>query len=1539
MDIPVLGTVKISVLYASIHRAISSPEPIATLLSRALEAKEAIKGCYVPSTPNLFEGEFIPIALQSHQIGDIVEYRGMHYLIGSETMEYLPDFARIQAWQELWEVVKDTLHLNIHGDDLQLARSQKKLNLAYDGFVDIYGIPQDKSNKALFRKQSGYGVICSLLIDGEKSAIFHRRTVAKSVEYVVETAEQGYLASLNQFGKVDIKWIAKKLHVSLEDAIAQLKGFAYYDGAYPPQDPADTDITEWRDRNDYISGNVRKRLEKVQFWTDIPEWLNIEVYLDTLRHNQSLPCVPLNSAIKRDVIEALNLEAYLPEDEQRDMFNNEITLLMGAYIGKHTSSIYQAFARFLFHDDYQYFEKELQDAIKAKTSVSYAARKYALAISVDYFNKNQKHEFDVVFADNVKTSGKNTKEWAGGHWRSGREIFEICLGDRNPIVYDTVTMWVDGKEVKRQVENKEGTAACTAAKKNMLKAWDEWLWSDPDRAILLTDWYNSEINVYKVPTLDGSYLTFPQAAEIFQGKPLTFHDHQLDLVELVIRNHGKGTGAYHCVGAGKTLEAAMIAMKLRELIANHKTLIVVLGSTTTQFADQCRGVFPQATLLVRSPDTNVDLRREFLSRLAFESYDIAICTKEDFEAIPYSSEVEQYHLKAELSKMEKSNSKKAQKQRVQKKDAIVKHLNYLKSGKDDSLYWKDLGIDCVIFDEAHCLLNIPIKSTLRNVAGIPSGDGSKQAGDALLKFHDLYRRNKRVVLLTGTHLVNTIAQMYSNQMLLQPDLLRELGLDSFDAWRAMFGKIVSSLEISATGRLKKKERFSNFNNIPELKNMCAQSMDIKTKQDLKLRRPNIRHIVLSSEPHASQIAYMNSLVARALAVKNREVDPKEDNMLVITTDGILGCMHMALVDPNARDWVNHKLNACAWNVWKIWQATRDVKATQLVFSDVSTPKKQQKPYKVVVESNRSIIVAQGSSKKDNGIRIGYLIKDVSTGYWYNKSLDGTYESILFKSRHEACEDLIWELAMIPENYGSTEFTAYQYIKQVCCALGMPEDQFVFIHDYEKDKRDTLFKDVNDGAIAVVMGSTEKLGTGVNVQKRLIAIHKIDVPWTPAKDDQRIGRIERPGSMFEDYIVYDFQYLTQGSQGSASIDGFKAQALQAKADGFRQFSNLNSKNRKCGDIDVEPMTYAQMKAIASSDPRIMEKFKAEGELVMLLAEERAWQMNRRSLEKEEFNLPQERIDLIDRIALIKDATAYVEPYLVKPAEEPVLTPASDAEKEVTKKKSRVKKEKPPTLPIDRIIGLDGIAYEGDSREEYLVDSMNDYAESSQKKGRFSEPQRKVATYCGCDIYMYIPKVGMSGYHANGFLLFPNGLKVSISNTCYFREIKKSFSQTGSNLIKEENRLISIESKMLSVGKELNKQFVDEDGNNCFDRIAHLRVLIDELETIFQQEASEQQFAIGDEEEFEFAMKSQPSLMPDRENPAIIRELREKDYLFWFRPEDNYPNWLVEIKSTAEAINAPRSNVLDFPDIKKDYGVQGKSDLRLTTDVEIDMISLR
>ena len=238
-------------------------------------------------------------------------------------------------------------------------------------------------------------------------------------------------------------------------------------------------------------------------------------------------------------------------------------------------------------------------------------------------------------------------------------------------------------------------------------------------------------------------------------------------------------------------------------------------------------------------------------------------------------------------------------------------------------------------------------------------------------------------------------------------------------------------------------------------------------------------------------------------------------MLKITGDGSKSSMHTKLVSPNASEWLDNKLLACAWNVWQIWTITAICKGTQAIFCDRNAPKKDK-------------------------------------------------------------------------------WNSYCYIRDTLLMFGIPADQIAFIHDYDTDaKKVKLFEAINEGRIRIVFGSTSKLGTGVNMQTKLIALHHIDCPWRPSDLEQREGRGVRQGNEWSD--VFIFRYVTEGRNNQAGFDSFLWQAIENKQRMISQVMSGDRTHRTIEDIDETVLNAAQMKAIASGDPLIMERATLEAEL--------------------------------------------------------------------------------------------------------------------------------------------------------------------------------------------------------------------------------------------------------------------------------------------------------------------------------------------------------
>lgn len=358
-------------------------------------------------------------------------------------------------------------------------------------------------------------------------------------------------------------------------------------------------------------------------------------------------------------------------------------------------------------------------------------------------------------------------------------------------------------------------------------------------------------------------------------------------------------------------------------------------------------------------------------------------------------------------------------------------------------------------------------------------------------------------------------ELYTMMRYLQYDLLRSSGLEHFDSWAANFGETVTALEMAPEGTgFRSKTRFAKFFNLPELMAMWRESADIQTAEMLHLPVPEAEKITIVTKPSDFQRDLVEDLGERAEAVRSREVEPREDNMLKITSDGRKLALDQRLAVPALPDDPESKINACVRNVLQVWRDTEEIKGTQLVFCDLSTPK----------------------------------------------------------------------------NDGS--FNAYDDIKQKLMAQGVPPEEIAFIHDAKTEvQKAELFARVRKGQVRVLLGSTAKMGAGTNVQTRLAALHHLDCPWRPADIEQREGRILRQGNMNE--TVKIFKYVTENT-----FDAYNWSILENKQKFIGQLMSGKNPSRSCEDVDEAALSYAEVKALASGDPRIIEMTDLDSQVTKL-----------------------------------------------------------------------------------------------------------------------------------------------------------------------------------------------------------------------------------------------------------------------------------------------------------------------------------------------------
>lgn len=429
---------------------------------------------------------------------------------------------------------------------------------------------------------------------------------------------------------------------------------------------------------------------------------------------------------------------------------------------------------------------------------------------------------------------------------------------------------------------------------------------------------------------------------------------------------------------------------------------------------------------------------------------------------------------------------------------------------------EELGVDKLFVDEAHGFKNLFLTTKMRNVAGIGQSEAQKSSDMfAKCRYLDDLTGGKGVVFATGTPVSNSMVELYTMMRYLQYDLLKETGLDHFDSWAAAFGETVTALELAPEGGgFRAKTRFAKFFNLPELMAMWKEAADIQTAEMLKLPVPASENITVVTKPSEFQKELVAELGERAEDVRNRLVEPREDNMLKITSDGRKLALDQRLAYPELPDDPESKVNACVGNVLKVWRDTEPQKGAQLVFCDLSTP------------------------------------------------------------------------------HGDGSFNVYDDIKQKLMAQGVPSEQIAFIHDAKTDvQKAELFSKVRKGQVRVLLGSTSKMGAGTNVQTRLAALHHLDCPWRPADIEQREGRILRQGNQFKSVKI--FKYVTEGT-----FDAYNWGLIENKQKFIGQLMSGKNPSRSCEDVDEAALSYAEVKALASGDPRIMEKTELDGQVTKL-----------------------------------------------------------------------------------------------------------------------------------------------------------------------------------------------------------------------------------------------------------------------------------------------------------------------------------------------------
>lgn len=954
--------------------------------------------------------------------------------------------------------------------DQDIQAQQRKLNALYDAFVDKYGRINSRANSSVFSMDSAYFLLTSLeVLDDErnfvrKADMFIKRTIKQRITIThVDTASEALAVSLAEKAKVDMDYMAELTGKTEQEVYADLTGVIFLN---PMHGYGGGSEEKYLTADEYLSGNVREKLE----WAKRSAELYPEDYT---AHVQALERVQPVDLTASEI--AVRLGATWLPTEVIDQF------------------IYELFG---------------------------TSPRSQRMIRSHYSQHTGAWNIESKFADRGNVKAENTY---GTTRVNGYKIIEETLNLRDLRIFDYVE---DEHGNRVPILNKKETAIAQGKQQLIKQAFQDWIWKDPARRERLTRLYNDKFNSIRPREYDGSHLNF-----VGINPEITLRPHQVNAIAHIL--YGGNTLLAHVVGAGKTFEMVAAAQESKRLGLCQKSLFVVPNHLTEQWASEYLQLYPSANILVATrKDFETKNRKRFCGRIATGDYDAIIIGHSQFEKIPVSVERQRYLLEqqrsevlngiAELKANHGERFSIKQMERTKKSiDAKLAKLND-QSRKDDVVTFEELGIDRLFVDEAHYYKNLAAFSKMRNVGGISQTEAQKSS-DLYMKcrYLDELTGGRGVVFATGTPISNTMVEMYTMQKYLQYHVLEEHGLLNFDAWASTFGETVTAIELAPEGTgYRAKTRFSRFYNLPELMSMFKEVADIQTADMLNLPVPKANYHNIVLKPSEQQEEMVAALGERAEKVRNRMVDSTEDNMLLITNDGRKLALDQRLLNPLLPDSDTSKINACAGDVFDIWQRTADQRSAQMVFCDLSTPGK-----------NRPI-------------------------------------------------------EMVPNEQGGYEMAEFQNVyddlRNKLIARGIPAEEIAYIHSANTEtQKKELFGKVRSGQVRVLIGSTQKMGAGTNVQKKLVALHHLDCPWRPSDLQQREGRIIRQGNENNEVDIYT--YVTENT-----FDSYLYQLVEGKQKFIGQIMTSKSPVRSCEDIDETALSYAEIKALCTGNPHIKEK---------------------------------------------------------------------------------------------------------------------------------------------------------------------------------------------------------------------------------------------------------------------------------------------------------------------------------------------------------------
>lgn len=995
------------------------------------------------------------------------------------------EIERIRGMIDLRDTYQSLIDIQRHSgyDQLVFEQLLTQLNSQYDQFVRKNGYLNSPVNRNLFDSDDRYSLLASLedeyisddtkKVEYKKSLAFERALIRPERTFKeVSSAKDALNTSIAEGRGVDFDFMKSLYPGKTELDMIEELGDAIIPNPRAFGDQEAARAVQYFPRNQFLSGDVISRMEEIDGLIASGETSH-----DWERYKEML-------------------QEVRPE---------RITL---------TDIDYKIGSRWIPDRVYAYFASLTftQNSIESfdDDGLDYILRTNSLDNKLEYVPFGS-GGLSYSSAQDIQLGLRNSRH------DLGRKIFLNLLNSNQA----TITMKIeeDGKE--RTVTDIEKTAMLRAKEAEIQELFKEFVDKRPEIQKVIEDSYNDLYNRTVTREYDGSHLEIDGLASNIELRP-----HQKNAIQRIVEE--RRALLAHEVGSGKTLTMLGAGFKMKELGMINKPLYVVPSSLTAQFGQEFLKFFPTKNVFVTTKkDFIKSNRKQFISRIITGDYDAIVIGDSQFEKIPMSKERQEIYLEDKLEELRQmkllSNDKTTVKQIEQSIKGFKEQLQNLQDISQDSfIEFENLGIDCLFVDEAHHFKNIRPVTNLGNVAGITNRTSKKNV-DMEMKVRQIQSEqdNLGIIFATGTPVSNSISEIFTMMNYVQPDVLERYKVDHFDAWVGAFGQIENSMELSPTGdKYQPKKRFKKFTNLPELMKIYKETTDIQTSDMLNLPVPEAKIIPVESELTDSQRDYLADLVERTDKIKSGAVEPTEDNMLKITSEARKLAIDMRLLDNGYDLGDNNKMMQVVDNVERIYYEGDENKATQMIFSDIGTPK-------------------------------------------------------------------------------AGSFDIYNELRNLLIERGIPAQEIAFVHDANTDeKKNTLSRKVNVGEVRILLASTEKGGTGLNVQRKMKAVHHLDVPWRPSDLTQRNGRIIRQGNENKNVEIY--HYITKGS-----FDNFLWETQEKKLKYITQIMTSKDPVRSAEDIDEQTMTASDFKALATGNPYLRKKMELENRLNVLENQRRAF----------------------------------------------------------------------------------------------------------------------------------------------------------------------------------------------------------------------------------------------------------------------------------------------------------------------------------------------